>query len=57
MIKVGQIYRHRYVDRKAVVIQKTLDGFNLLYSNGSVKTTNESHLETLWIFVAEYKTW
>ena len=59
MIKVGQIYRNKYFPNiKIVITQENLAGFNIIYTDGSVKkSVKVDEFDGSWIFKAEYPTW
>lgn len=59
MIKVGQIYRNKYFSNiKIVITQENLGGFNIIYTDGSVKkSVKVDYFDNGWIFEKEYPTW
>lgn len=59
MIKVGQIYESKYMERiNTVITRKSLAGFNILFQDGSMqKGVGEFYLMTRWKLIAEYPTW
>lgn len=59
MVKVGQIYRHKYFSNiKIVITQENLGGFNIVYTDGSLqKSVKVDEFDCSWIFEAEYPTW
>ena len=59
MIKVGQIFENKYFSNiKIVITQENLGGFNIIYTDGSVKKSVKTDwFDNSWIFKTEYPTW
>lgn len=59
MVKIGQIYKNKYMEKiKTVITRKSLAGFSMLFQDGSMqKGCGELYIKSRWQLVAEYPTW